>query len=250
MRVLKVVAEGLITSFRYPHFMQGVQPTFEMPPPATIYGHICSVLGEWFDPKGVQFAINFSFQERFRDIEHTHILSPTTGKLKGTTIPKVLEGAVNPFTRELLYRPRLTLYLNRPDWAEAFLNPRYPVVLGRSQDLFTYRQVDVVDLHKSDHAYFEHTLAPYSLALRTGRGLVVLMPRMLDYENKRFPTFSRYVVLHRRVHSREFLRYEGEPPLSFWVDRTAAEVEGDHLGLLFHTWVGNEEDNNSLASLA
>jgi len=250
MRVLKVVAEGLITSFRYPHFMQGVQPTFEMPPPATIYGHICSVLGERFDPEGVQFAVKFSFQERFRDIEHTHILSSATGKLKGTTIPKVLEGAVNPFARELLYRPRLTLYLNRPDWVEAFLNPRYPVVLGRSQDLFTYKKIDVIELNKSDHAYLKHTLAPYNLALRTGRGIVVLMPRMLDHENKRFPTFSRYVVLHRRVHSREFLRYEGESPLSFWVDETATEVEGDHLGLLFHTWVGNEEDNVRLASLA
>lgn len=56
MQVLKVVVEGLTTSFRYPHFVQGVQPTFEMPPPATIYGHICSALGEWVDPKGVTFA--------------------------------------------------------------------------------------------------------------------------------------------------------------------------------------------------
>jgi len=46
MRVLKVVAEGPITSFRYPHFMQQIHPSFQMPPPATIYGHISSALGK------------------------------------------------------------------------------------------------------------------------------------------------------------------------------------------------------------
>ena len=69
MQVLKIVAEGAITSFRYPHFMQGVQPTYEMPPPATLYGHIASALGEWFDPQGVQFAICFSFLKRAQEVE-------------------------------------------------------------------------------------------------------------------------------------------------------------------------------------
>ena len=50
MRVLKVTLEGITTSFRYPHFMVNVQPSYRMPPPATIYGHICSALGEWVSP--------------------------------------------------------------------------------------------------------------------------------------------------------------------------------------------------------
>ena len=28
MKVLKIVAEGLTTSFRYPHFMQQIHPSF------------------------------------------------------------------------------------------------------------------------------------------------------------------------------------------------------------------------------
>lgn len=240
MEVLKILAEGLTTSFRYPHFMQGVQPTYEMPPPATIYGHVCSTLGNWVDPEGVQFAIHFSFQARFEDVEHTHILEPSSGNLKGTRLPKVLEGEVNPFNRGLLFRPRLVLYLNRPEWAEGFRNPRYPVVLGRSQDLFTYSQIEVITLQESNRAYLEHTLAPYRLARRTGMGVVVLMPRFLDYYNQRHPTFNRYVILHRRAYSRDLLRYEEETPLSFLVDPTSPVVEGDHLGLLFHTWVGDD----------
>lgn len=238
VQALRVVAEGLTTSFRYPHFMQGVQPTFRMPPPATIYGHVCSVLGDWVDPTGVGFAIHFRYQAEFDDVESTHVLVPSAGRLKGTTHPKVLEGNVNPFRRSILFRPRLVLYINRPDWLEAFCQPRYPVALGRSQDLFMYREVSIVELAGADTAYFEHTLMPYDFTRRTGVGHVVLMPRFLDVRARRHPVFERYLVLQRRVYSREFVRYEGEPPLRFLVDPATADKEGICMGLLFHRWIG------------
>ena len=103
MQVLKVVAEGLITSFRYPHFMQQIHPSFQMPPPVTIYGHICSALGEWFDPAGVQFAYHFTHQGVVKDVEHIIVLSSARGNLPGTRIPKVLQGNVTPFERDLLF---------------------------------------------------------------------------------------------------------------------------------------------------
>lgn len=247
MQVLKVIAEGLTTSFRYPYFMQGVQPTFRMPPPATIYGHVCSALGEWFDPAGVRFAIHFTYQAEFDDLEHVHVVGAATGRLRGTGLPKVLEGKINPFRRTTLFRPRLVLYLNRPEWAEAFRHPRFVVVLGRSQDLFTYRQVDIIELEEAESAYFEHTLAPYHFARRIAAGQVATMPRLLDLGANRRPLFGRYVVLRRRVHSRDFLRWEGEPPPRFWVDPTAPEVEGDRLGLAFHAWEGEDESLPRLA---
>ncbi|RJX17307.1 MAG: CRISPR-associated protein Cas5 [Ammonifex sp.] len=250
MEVLKVVAEGVTTSFRYPHFMQGVQPTFEMPPPATIYGHICSALGEWVSPEGVEFAYHFTYVAKFDDVEHTHILTPGGGKLPGTNLPKALVGVVNPFKRAVLFQPKLVLYINRPEWKPAFQSPRYPVVLGRSQDLFTYKQVGVVRLVTAENAYFEHALAPYKMALQTGRGYVVLMPRFLDYDRGRLPTFARYVVLHRRVHSEELLRYEGEEQELYWIDPESPEEKGAHLGLLFHTFVGEYDDRHFVAGMA
>jgi len=237
VQALRVVAEGPTTSFRYPHFMQGVQPTFRMPPPATIYGHVCSALGDWFDPAGVEFAIHFRYQVEFDDVESTHILAPVGGRLKGTTLPKALEGNVNPFRRSILFRPRLVLYLNRPDWLEAFRRPRYPVALGRSQDLFMYREVGITELANAEAAYFEHTIMPDDFARRTGAGQVVLMPRFLEVRARRHPTFERYLILQRRVYSREFVRYEGEPPLRFWVDPATADADGICLGLLFHRWM-------------
>jgi len=249
MRVLKVVAEGLTTSFRYPHFMQQIHPTFQMPPPATIYGHICSALGEWFDPTGVRFAYHFTHQgqAKNKDVEHIIVLTPATGYLPDTKIPKVLEGNVNPFERDLLFQPRLTLYINRPEWEPAFRSPCYAVVLGRSQDLFTYTYVGVVELEQADRAYFEHALAPHEMALQAMRGVTVLMPRYLDYARNRVPAFSRYVVINERVFSEEFYTFGNRSNGPYWIDPTTLEVKGAHLGLAFLSFTGDDGDCFTLA---
>ncbi len=239
MRVLKVVAEGVTTSFRYPHFMQGVHPSFPMPPPATIYGHICSALGDWFDPAGVRFAYTFTHAGEVRDVEHIIVLKPATGRLPGTTIPKVLEGNVNPFERQLLFQPKLTLYINRPEWESAFRSPRYAVVLGRSQDLFTYTRVEVVELLQAQQAYFQDTLVPYEMALQVGRGVTVLMPRFLDYQNGRQPTFERYVVVRQRavVPDEDLPHFQHLSYGPYWVDPTEPSYGGIMRGLSFLSFV-------------
>ncbi len=243
MRVLKVVAEGVTTSFRYPHFMLEIHPTFEMPPPATLYGHISSALGEWFRPEGVRFAYTFTTVGKVTDLEHIILLAPSKGKLRGTKLPKVLEGRVNPFKRELLFHPKLTLYINRPEWIDAFRSPRYAVVLGRSQDLFTYTSVEIIELEQAERAYFEHTLLPHEMALQLGRGITVTMPRFLDYHRNRAPTWGRYVI-----HNRGRVLLPDEAPLRFshlqygpyWVDPTTPEVKGAHRGLHFLSFVDEE----------
>jgi CRISPR-associated protein Cas5t len=242
MRVLKVAAEGLTTSFRYPHFMQGIHPSFPMPPPATIYGHICSALGEWFDPAGVRFAYHFTHEGTVRDIEHVIVLGPSTGKLPNTKIPKVLKGNVNPFEREMFFRPRLTLYINRPEWEPAFRSPRYAVVLGRSQDLFTYTSVSVVELEQADAAYFEHTLAPHSMALQMGRGVTVLMPRFVDHSRNRTPTFERYVAVEERVTlpNADLPRFSHLNYGPYWVDHTAPVHKELARGLAFLGFDGED----------
>ncbi len=248
MHVLKVVAEGITTSFRYPHFMQQIHPTFEMPPPATIYGHIASALGDWFDPQDVRFAYRFTFSGQVNDKEHIIVATPASGYLKGTKIPKVLEGNVNPFERALLFQPRLTLYINRPEWEDAFRSPCYPVLLGRSQDLFTYTNVSVVELQQAPHAYFEHTLLPYSTTQYTSRGYAIQMPRYLDYNNKRRPTFARYFVVRDHLDSREHFLWFGEKPEEkYWIDPQTPDFKGAHLGLAFLSFVGKEDETITIS---
>lgn len=234
MRVLKIVAEGLTTSFRYPHFIMQVQPTFHVPPPATLYGHIASALGEWFDPTGIRFAYHFTYRQKVRELEHTILVGPATGKMAGPErLPKAMEGSVVPFRREVLFMPRLVLYVNQPAWRDAFLSPRYAVALGRSQDLFTYTSVEVVELEQAEEAYFEHTLLPYDLNRHTGRGFAILMPRYIDGAEGRQPTFERYVVVQDRVASTEFYYFGERPPGRFWIDPESQEEDGLRLGLSF-----------------
>lgn len=247
MRVLKVVLEGITTSFRYPHFMLSVQPSFPLPPPATIYGHLCSTIGEWIDPEGLTFAYHFTAEGSTEDLEHVHVLSAASGRLPGSKTPKVLEGNVNPFSRQILFRPRLVLYINRPEWEVAFRTPRYPVALGRSQDLCYYTSIGVVDLIESEEIYLEHTLLPYRMATQTSVGIVALLPRWLDYNQNRRPAFERYLLLQRRINSRDLLRFGSSAPTLFWADPEAPQIDGKLLGLLFHSFIGVEDEAFSLA---
>jgi len=237
MRVLKVMAEGLTTSFRYPHFIQQVHPSFPLPPPATIYGHVAGALGYWFDPTGVQFAYHFVYAAKVRDIEHTIILKPVGGKLESTSIPRALEGNVNPFYREIFFFPRLTLYLNRPEWEAAFRSPRYAVQLGRSQDLFTYSSVQVVDLQQASNAYFEHALLSHSFGRHTSQGFAVTMPRYLDYARNRYPHFATYFAVEERVDSSQFLWFGEAPAGEYWVDPATPQIRGAHRGVHFLSFV-------------
>ena len=245
MQALKIVLEALTTSFRYPHFMLGVQPSFPLPPPATIYGHICSALGDWVDPAGLAFAYHFTAAGEGHDLEPIHVLSASSGKLPGGE-PKVLEGNINPFKRQLLLFPRLTLYLNRPEWIDAFRFPRYPVVLGRSQDLAAYTHIDIVDLQQADQVYFEHTLLPFAMATQAPAGVVTLMPRWINYRQRRQPSFARYLVLTERITTRQMLRF-GQQSATYWSDPTAPVVDGLPLGLWFHTFVGADDEAFAMA---
>ncbi|MEW6179864.1 MAG: CRISPR-associated protein Cas5 [Chloroflexota bacterium] len=238
MRVLKITAEGLTTSFRYPYYLIGVQPTYEMPPPATLYGHVASALGEWFDPHGVQFAVRFSYQRKHAELETTYLLGSASGKLKGHgNVTKTLEGEANPLKREILFFPRLTLYLNRPEWAEAFRHPRYAVCLGRSQDLLTYRRIEVVELQLAQSVYWQDTLLPYEFVRFTAAGRSELMPRWLDVNRRRQPTFQRYLILQRRLHRRDLILPPDASLPPIWADPTEPLIQGDSLGLAFHTWM-------------
>lgn len=245
MKVLKLEAEGVFTSFRYPHFMQTVHPTFKMPPPATIYGHICSAIGEWISPDGILFAYNFTYQAEVTDLEHIHVLEASSGKLKGSKHPKVLEGNINPFRRGLLFNPRLTLYINKPEWKKFFLSPTYPVILGRSQDLFTYTNITVLELEQAGEAYFQNTIAPYSMITQIGKGVVELMPCFLDYNKNREPLFSRYLLLAQRVKSPDFINFQKKK--NYWVDPVSPIIDSLKQGLFFHSFIGDENETITLS---
>jgi CRISPR-associated protein Cas5t len=254
VQVVRVEMEGITTSFRYPHFMWGRHPTFEMPPPATIYGHICSAVGEWVDPAGVSFGYTFTHEGKGEDLEHVHAVSAGTGKSlreKGRGVvfaePVNTQGNVNPLTREFLFRPRMTLYVSPTEYTEFFKSPYYSTILGRSQDLMSYRSVKAIELERASQAYYEHTILPWEMQVRTRRGITILMPRYVDYSRGREPAFERYVLLQSRVvlrptdesqedlmeEERPVIRYEGES-MEHWVDPDSPEHKGAKRGVWMH----------------
>lgn len=247
MQVVKVILQGEVTSFRYPHFMWGVQPSFPMPPPATIYGHICSAVGDWIDPTGVRFAYHFTHQGSFTDLEHIHAggwAAPISARKRKELAQQGYhestlygESTVTPFSRELLFRPRLELYLDRPDLAAAFRSPHYSVVLGRSQDLGTYPPggVQVVTLEQQPTGYYAHTLLPLALATQMQCGVAMMLPRFVDGQQGRRADFAQYLVLREQVFPDQMQTFGTPEPV--WCDPTAPTLRGYQRVVVWHRWV-------------
>jgi CRISPR-associated protein Cas5t len=262
-RVAKVTIEAPVVSFRYPHFLIGRQPSFDVPPPSTIFGHIASALGEW-PSAPIRFAYAFHSRGRARDLEHQQIISRTSGKLPGDVVdplwrppepkpgkkltkkqqmPRLLEktteAVVQPHQRDFLFDVRLELYLDPSDLAEAFRSPVFTVVLGRSQDLASVRRVEVIDLLPAEKGYLERTIVPGELRRRLPWGVTTLMPRYIGPAPERRAAFAPYIVLREPVYvgdekvTRRLLNINGEKE-HWWMDPTTTEDRGGRRLLWFH----------------
>ncbi len=275
-RVAKVTIEAPVVSFRYPHFLIGKQPSFEVPPPSTIFGHVASAIGEW-PHSPFQFAYAFYSRGRASDLEHQHIVSRTSGKLPGDVrdplwtppvqtgkkkltkkqleprlLEKTTEAMVQPHQRDFLFDVRLELYLDPPELADAFKSPVFTVVLGRSQDLASIQRVESVELLPAEKGYFERTILPGDFRPRLPWGVTTLMPRFIGPAPERRAAFAPYIVLRDRVYagydedevSKRILNYEGESD-QWWTDPTTADDRGGRRLLWFHQVNPREfEDEN------
>jgi CRISPR-associated protein Cas5t len=204
LKALKVRCEAFTTSFRYPRVQAGSMKTFEMPPPATIYGHLAGVIGEWFDPSGLLFAYTFEHEGKNWDLETRQPIEAGSGKntkaKHGWDFPVNVECEPNPQPREFLFRPKLTLYLTGSEpqldeFGAAFRSPYFTYILGRSQDLASCRSVRIVEMQYSDEAFFSHTLLPYDWRPWVLLGSSVMMPEVIDYRRNREARQNRYLQI-------------------------------------------------------
>lgn len=258
MRVLKITTEAVTTSFRYPHVQIGKLPTYDLPPPATIYGHLAGVLGEWFDPDGLEFAYVFLHKGKGTDLETAHPIERGSGKptLKnqGWNYPINVECKPNPQRREFLLNPHMTLFLKGPDellfrLRDSFINPAYAYILGRSQDLATCIDATWTNLVESDEAFFSHTILPYDWRPWVSPGTTVQLPKTINYLRQREPQFEVYLQvlwppLKLYQGSRETIARDRLPAV-FWTDpeekREFAECTLCR-GLFFHPLVAFRTD--------
>ncbi len=250
-----MVLDGVTTSFRYPHFLAGRHPSLPVPPPSTIYGHICSAAGSLIRPDMLRFAYSFSYQGAGDDVEHLHIIDEIkVGKARkransagdtGNESTNIV-AQVGPVNREIMLFPHLELYVGSPDESlvedlhDAFQTPVFPVVLGRSQDLCSYRSVEIVGLTTAARAYYEATILPWAYRLRTTAGFLARMPCFIDPESRRDVMWNDYLVLPSRAV------LEPGPPTSArvsagdgdqeWVDSNAPAVRGFSRAVVWHSF--------------
>lgn len=265
--VAKVTVEAPVVSFRYPHFLIGRQPSFAMPPPSTIFGHVASALGEW-PTKPLQFAYAFRCNGGAGDLEHQQIINRTSGKFPGDLpdplwrqpepapgkklkksdlmprlLQKTTEAVVQPHTRDFLFDARMELYLDPPELAEAFRSPVFTVVLGRSQDLASVQKVEVIELSQATNGYLERTILPSSFRPRLPWGVTTLMPRYIGPAPQREPAFAPYIVLQERVYvgeaaqseSKKLITINGIPDTGLYCDPVTPEDRVGRRLLWFHT---------------
>lgn len=233
MPVLCAVWEGLTCSFRYPHFMVGRQPSYPVPPPATIYGMLAAARGGYFDPTGIRMAFCFSHRGSVDDLEHMHLTEAGSGRpspgLGGRPLNTVAN--VNPVAREMLVFPRLALYLDVPpaeegSWCAVLTAPHYPVTLGRSQDLGSFVEVRSVDLVRRESGYAVGTLAEPGSCERVLQSLS--LPAWIDSADRRRPRFQRYDFIRDPV-----VVTRDRDGGGVWVDPSVPERQGQGLAVLW-----------------
>lgn len=222
-----------------------------MPPPATIYGHICSALGEWVNHESIRFAYTFSHSGRGDDLELLHMTAIGSGRLdKAWGHVRNIDVQTNVLPREILLHPKLTLYLDAggkaEEWLALFRSPSYPVLLGRSQDLAAYRSVEMVELEQSTFGYFENTLVPWAMRGRIPDGTTFQMPKFINPRFRQSVSWDRYIALDRRVWwpsseaavpkgIRVAMPHDGDGPM--WIDPQSPIVEQGHRIIVWHSWV-------------
>lgn len=254
MEAVRIEMAGDMTSFRYPHFLVGRQPSYPVPPPSTIYGHICSAFGKYVDPVGLYFAYAFTAAGRGDDLENIYII--TVGSRKPTRNwhePENLQLLLQPTSRELLLKPTMILYVTGgpglQELLDAFRSPKYAVILGRSQDLMSYRKVEKVTLTEGERGYFENTILPLEAGFRTTAGITYRLPRYIEPENRRNVHWGDYIVIRGRVRTAEKsgpTTFEVRPGEKFWVDPESPEMEEDlHRIVAWQGFVGEMAINAS-----
>lgn len=252
IKVLKIKMSAVTSSFRHPHVMVGKIPTFDMPPPATIFGHICGVAGEWLDPALIEFAYDFKYRAKCLDKELVHVVGISANskfEYEKKSYKKNIDGNTNVQEREFLFNPEMTLYIKTNEEVqkklyEKFSDIEYSYILGRSQDLATCHSVEIINLIENRECFFENTILSWDFRAKTSKGNPVMMPRYVDYNNFREPIFEKYLQISKGEvlfypDANDFILIENDQQ-AFLVDESLTKNNGEKeyfKGIYFHRFI-------------
>ena len=170
-------------SFRYPNLISGFQPSLPVPPLSTIYGLISSAVGDYVSARDA--AVGYVFKSECRTIE-----LETIYQFNSKSSP--LSTKSNVIRRQILFDNVLWLYVTDARIAEAFREPHYQLLLGRSNDL-----ASVVSAEKTELESVE--------MLKALRGTVVPMGKIpLSAPLQALPISFTNEIPRRNIGTRPF----------------------------------------------
>jgi len=204
MKVLRVVIKSWTSTFRYPTFQSGYQPTLPLPPISTILGLLSGVKGDIVTLKDVGF-LGFIFFSKGKglDIEKTYYL----GEKRVTT---------DVIRREILVDNILYLYLPEK-WMKYLKKPKYQLLLGRSCDLATVDELKSVELDKKENVRIKNTLVP--LDVPNAVGVVHALPVEFDYTTipRKAKIVRPFILVTQEFTYPNTIIYDPELNLGIWL---------------------------------
>lgn len=182
IRAVRIVLTAYTASFRVPHFV-GHQLTLPVPPLSTIFGLLSAAAGRWVMPKEVEWlAYRCTYESKGTDLEAIFTVERPRPNESARFVTR------NVIQREFLSMPNLTLYLP-PKWESAFRQPRYSLLLGRTQDLASVMSISLTELQPINSGLVNGVLLPFELvALNNVSAWLQKLPVAFTDEPQRQPT--------------------------------------------------------------
>jgi CRISPR-associated protein Cas5t len=137
--------------------MMGHQITSPVPPPSTVYGLLAAAAGREVPPDETWIGYRLEYDAIAEDLEKIIVF----GEKGPIWDSQLFAPKTNVLRRQFLFNPRLTLYMTPGDAATALRRPRFPLLLGRSQDVAYVASHDRVTLDAVDRAQVAGCLLPF-----------------------------------------------------------------------------------------
>lgn len=182
IRAVRIVLTAYTASFRVPHFV-GHQLTLPVPPLSTIFGLLSAATGKWIMPDEVEWlAYRCTYESKGTDLEAIFTVERAKPGESARFVTR------NVIQREFLSMPNLTLYLP-PNWENAFRQPRYALLLGRTQDVAGVMSISLTELRPINSGVVSGILLPFELvALNNVSAWLQKLPVAFTDEPQRKPT--------------------------------------------------------------
>lgn len=175
-QILQVNFSGWTATPRMPFVLSGNAICLHTPTYSLLLGLIGCCLGRVINSSEVRFGFHYSFDSIAKDLETRQRL-----QFDGKRITSHDKGS-DAYWREFHVEPRLTLWIDRLDWKEYFLNPIGTPSLGRSQDILKIESVSEVEAIPVEQGFISGCMLPFNINMQVGGQLVQLAEAFQENE--------------------------------------------------------------------